>query len=235
MASADFCIARIASSLTPLALSDGQCRPPGIRHTSFIWRDMDLLLLLRLGIGLCFVWQTYPHKSLISIFCSCPPNFVLDFLHPHPHGHKLVFDYLIPPNWLTGDLHSRCCVMSCVPNAKKTGSKPVFSIRKEAWERPPPLCSHLRHAATRTGADACTRRFLASLHARLLEVARFAQRLDETLLVENLLQPLESAFNGFALFQLELDCHSSSPPFRTFLFPIKKDPGNPMRLPEFLP
>ena len=115
MASADFCIARIASSLTPLALSDGQCRPPGIRHTSFIWRDMDLLLLLRLGIGLCFVWQTYPHKSLISIFCSCPPNFVLDFLHPHPHGHKLVFDYLIPPNWLTGDLHSRCCVMSCVP------------------------------------------------------------------------------------------------------------------------
>lgn len=118
MASADFCIARIASSLTPLALSDGQCRPPGIRHTSFIWRDMDLLLLLRLGIGLCFVWQTYPHKSLISIFCSCPPNFVLDFLHPHPHGHKLVFDYLIPPNWLTGDLHSRCCVMSCVPKKK---------------------------------------------------------------------------------------------------------------------
>ena len=120
MASADFCIARIASSLTPLALSDGQCRPPGIRHTSFIWRDMDLLLLLRLGIGLCFVWQTYPHKSLISIFCSCPPNFVLDFLHPHPHGHKLVFDYLIPPNWLTGDLHSRCCVMSCVPKRKRT-------------------------------------------------------------------------------------------------------------------
>ena len=115
MASADFCIAHIAPSLTPLALSGGQCRPPGIRHTSFIWRDMDLLLLLRLGIGLCFVWQTYPHKSLISIFCSCPPNFVLDFLHPHPHGHKLVFDYLIPPNWLTGDLHSRCCVMSCVP------------------------------------------------------------------------------------------------------------------------
>ena len=126
MASADFCIARIASSLTPLALSDGQCRPPGIRHTSFIWRDMDLLLLLRLGIGLCFVWQTYPHKSLISIFCSCPPNFVLDFLHPHPHGHKLVFDYLIPPNWLTGDLHSRCCVMSCVPMKGRGVNIPAF-------------------------------------------------------------------------------------------------------------
>ena len=128
MASADFCIARIASSLTPLALSDGQCRPPGIRHTSFIWRDMDLLLLLRLGIGLCFVWQTYPHKSLISIFCSCPPNFVLDFLHPHPHGHKLVFDYLIPPNWLTGDLHSRCCVMSCVPSSKMHSRYRAFII-----------------------------------------------------------------------------------------------------------
>lgn len=127
MASADFCIARIASSLTPLALSDGQCRPPGIRHTSFIWRDMDLLLLLRLGIGLCFVWQTYPHKSLISIFCSCPPNFVLDFLHPHPHGHKLVFDYLIPPNWLTGDLHSRCCVMSCVQNSAAPDGAALFS------------------------------------------------------------------------------------------------------------
>ena len=138
MASADFCIARIASSLTPLALSDGQCRPPGIRHTSFIWRDMDLLLLLRLGIGLCFVWQTYPHKSLISIFCSCPPNFVLDFLHPHPHGHKLVFDYLIPPNWLTGDLHSRCCVMSCVPKSERH-PKGCLCYEKEKSRRRPTL------------------------------------------------------------------------------------------------
>ena len=118
MASADFCKDPIAPSLTPLALSGGQCRPPGIRHTSFIWRDMDLLILLRLGFGLCLVLQTYPHMSLVSISCSCPPNFVLDFLHPHPHGRKLVFDYLIPPNWLIGDLHSRYCVMSCVQNGR---------------------------------------------------------------------------------------------------------------------
>ena len=72
---------------------------------------MDLLFLLRLGFGLCFV----VHKSLISIFCSSPPNFVLDLAHhPHPHGRKLVFDYLIPPNWFIGDLHSRYCVMPCV-------------------------------------------------------------------------------------------------------------------------
>ena len=102
-----FCIAPIVPSLTRLVLSGGQCRPPGIRHISFIWRDMDLLLLLRLGFGLCFVGQTYPHKSLVSISCSCPPNFVLDFLHPHPHGCKLVLNYLIPPNWLIGDFHSR--------------------------------------------------------------------------------------------------------------------------------
>ena len=94
-----------------------------------------------------------------------------------------------------------------------------FSFVKRLGKRPPPLRSHLRHATTRTGTDAGARRFLAGLHARLLEVARFAQRLDQTLLVENLLQPLESAFNGFTLFQLELDCQSSSPPFRTFLFP----------------
>ena len=102
-----FCIAPVAPSLTRLVLSGGQCRPPGIRHISFIWWDMDLLLLLRLGFGLCFVWQTYPHKSLVSISCSCPPNFVLDFLHPHPHGCKLVLNYLIPPNRLIGDFHSR--------------------------------------------------------------------------------------------------------------------------------
>ena len=127
MASADFCIAHIASSLMPLALSGRLCRPPGIRHLSFVWRDMDLLFLLRLGFGLCFVVQTYPHKSLISISCSCPPNFVLDFLHPHPHGRKLVFNYLIPPNWLIGDLHSRYCVMSCVQ-----------------WEGQRPRCPHVR-------------------------------------------------------------------------------------------
>lgn len=118
MASADFCKDPIAPSLTPLALSGGQCRPPGIRHTSFIWRDMDLLILLRLGFGLCLVLQTCPHMSLVSISCSCPPNFVLDFLHPHPHGCKLVLNYLIPPNWLIGDFHSRYCVMSCVQSSR---------------------------------------------------------------------------------------------------------------------
>ena len=126
MASADFCKDPIAPSLTPLALSGGQCRPPGIRHTSFIWRDMDLLILLRLGFGLCLVLQTYPHGSLVSISCSCPPNFVLDFLHPHPHGCKLVLNYLIPPNWLIGDLHSRYCVMSCVQKERRGEPRPSF-------------------------------------------------------------------------------------------------------------
>ena len=127
MASADFCIAHIASSLMPLALSGRLCRPPGIRHLSFVWRDMDLLFLLRLGFGFCFVLQTHPHKSLISISCSCPPNFVLNFLHPHPHGRKLVFDYLIPPNWLIGDLHSRYCVMSCVHKKRAVSDAPMAS------------------------------------------------------------------------------------------------------------
>ena len=59
-----------------------------------------------------------------------------------------------------------------------------------------------------TRPDACTRGFLARLHAGLLEVALVTQRLDDALLVEDLLQTLETAFNGFALFQLQLDRHA---------------------------
>ena len=39
--------------------------------------------MLRLGFGICLIWQTYPHRSIVSISRSCPPNFVLDFLRPY--------------------------------------------------------------------------------------------------------------------------------------------------------
>ena len=70
--------------------------------------------LLRLGLGLRLVLQTCPQVGLVSAFCAYPPDFASDFLHPRPHGRKLVLGYLVPPNWPIGDLHSRPCVMSCV-------------------------------------------------------------------------------------------------------------------------
>ena len=70
--------------------------------------------LLRLGLGLRLVLQTCPQVGLVSAFCAYPPDFASGFLHPRPHGRKLAFGYLVPPNWPIGDLHSRPCVMSCV-------------------------------------------------------------------------------------------------------------------------
>ena len=73
---------------------------------------------------------------------------------------------------------------------------------------------HFRRAAARTVADACARGFLARLDAGLLEITLVAQSLDDALLVEDLLQALERAFNGLVLFQLELYCHLPfSPPW----------------------
>ena len=69
------------------------------------------------------------------------------------------------------------------------------------------MALHHFRAAAGTIAYAGARRFLARLDARLLEVARLLERLDETLLVEDLLQALETAFNGFAFFQFELNRH----------------------------
>ena len=69
----------------------------------------------RLGLGLRLVWQTCPQVGLVSAFCACPPTFALDFLHPRPHGRKLVLNFWVPPNWPRGDLHSRADVMSSVP------------------------------------------------------------------------------------------------------------------------
>ena len=56
-----------------------------------------------------------------------------------------------------------------------------------------------------TIADARALRFLARLHARLLEVALITERLEQTLAIEDLLHPLQSAFNGLTLLQLEND------------------------------
>ncbi len=84
-------------------------------------------------------------------------------------------------------------------------------------ERPPH--HNGRRTTTRAIPDAGARGFLARLHAGLLEIALVAQRLDDPLLVEDLLQALERAFNGLVLFQLELDSHLPfSPPwcFRPF-------------------
>ena len=74
--------------------------------------------LLRLGLGLRLASQTCPQVGLVSAFCAYPPNFASGFLHPRPHGRKLAFGYLVPPNRPIGDLHSRPCVMSCVRTVK---------------------------------------------------------------------------------------------------------------------
>ena len=107
MASADFCPIHIASSLTPLALYWRIVQTS--RNKTHIFRPAGhgFTPLLRLGLGLCRVLPTCPQVGLVSISCSCPPSFVLDFLHPLPRGGKLVFDCLIPPNRLIGDFHSR--------------------------------------------------------------------------------------------------------------------------------
>ena len=70
--------------------------------------------LLRLGFGLRLPLQTCPQVGLVSAFCACPPTFALDFLHPRPHGRKLVLNFWVPPNWPRRDLHSRADVMSSV-------------------------------------------------------------------------------------------------------------------------
>ena len=76
--------------------------------------------LLRLGLGLRLVLQTCPQVGLVSAFCAYPPNFASGFLHPRPHGRKLAFGYLVPPNRPIGDFHSRPCVMSCVQQAGRS-------------------------------------------------------------------------------------------------------------------
>ena len=107
MASADFCPVHIAPSLTPLALYWRTVQTSRNKTPIFLPAGHGFTTLLRLGLGLCRVVPTCPQVGLVSISCSCPPGFVLDFLHPLPRGSKLVFDYLIPPNWLIGDFHSR--------------------------------------------------------------------------------------------------------------------------------
>ena len=107
MASADFCPVRIAPSLTPLALYWRIVQTSRNKTHIFHPAGHGFTTLLRLGLGLCRVLPTCPQVGLVSISCSCPPSFVLDFLHPLPRGGKLVFDCLIPPNRLIGDFHSR--------------------------------------------------------------------------------------------------------------------------------
>ena len=85
--------------------------------------------LLRLGLGLRLVLQTCPQVGLVSAFCAYPPNFASGFLHPRPHGRKLAFGYLVPPNWPIGDFHSRPCVMSCVQ--QKRPPKQATSCQKK--------------------------------------------------------------------------------------------------------
>ena len=80
-----------------------------------------------------------------------------------------------------------------------------------AWFRLPEL--QLLRTTAGTVPNARTRGFLPRLDAGLLEVALVTQRLDDPLLVEDLLQALQTAFNGLALLQLELDCHACSPHF----------------------
>ena len=85
--------------------------------------------LLRLGLGLCLVWQACPQVGLVSAFCACPPTFALDFLHPRPRGRKLVLNFWVPPNWPRGDLHSRADVMSSVPNeGPRISAGPRFAV-----------------------------------------------------------------------------------------------------------
>ena len=50
--------------------------------------------LLRLGFGPRLPLLTCPQAGLIPAFCSCPPTFALDFLHPRPRGRKLVLNFL---------------------------------------------------------------------------------------------------------------------------------------------
>ena len=113
MASADFSASSFRRYRRPWPFrADGEIsrnkthffRPAGCGFTT----------LLRLGLGLRLVLQTCPQVGLVSAFCSYPPNFASDFLHPRPRGRKLVLGYLVPPNWPIGDFHSRPCVMSCV-------------------------------------------------------------------------------------------------------------------------
>ena len=120
MASADFSASSFRRYRRPWPFrADGEIsrnkthffRPAGCGFTT----------LLRLGLGLRLVLQTCPQAGLVSAFCAYPPNFASDFLHPRPHGRKLVLGYLVPPNWPIGDFHSRPCVMSCVQM-----QKPIF-------------------------------------------------------------------------------------------------------------
>ena len=107
MASADFSL--VLTALSPVLLDISWQTKETSRNKTHIFRSVGygFTTSLRLGLGLCLVMQTCPRVSLVSIFCSYPPTFVSDFLHPRPRERKLVFDYLIPPNWLIGDLHSR--------------------------------------------------------------------------------------------------------------------------------
>ena len=102
--------------------------------------------LLRLGLGICLVLQTYPQVGLVSAFCAYPPNFASDFLHPHPHGRKLVLGYLVPPNWPIGDFHSRPCVMSCVQQKERGLTRALFSSSSLKFE----LEKGIIHSRTRT-------------------------------------------------------------------------------------
>lgn len=70
--------------------------------------------------------------------------------------------------------------------------------------------SESKFLRTTAGAipNTCTGGFLPRLHTRLFEIPLIAERLDDTLFVEDLFQTLQTAFDGLVLLQLELDRHA---------------------------
>ena len=110
--------------------------------------------LLRLGLGLCLVWQACPQVGLVSAFCACPPTFALDFLHPRPRGRKLVLNFWVPPNWPRGDLHSRADVMSSVPKKDAAREGDVFFYGTR--DRLTSACDGARASRHRSGAGGRT-------------------------------------------------------------------------------
>ena len=91
--------------------------------------------MLRLGLGLRLIWQTCPQVGLVSAFCSYPPTFASDFLHPQPRGCKLVFYSRVPPNRPLGDFHSRPSVMSSVPKKDPLAPSQKVLIRHKKAHR----------------------------------------------------------------------------------------------------